>query len=142
MGMIVSGYRGELVIQGDLTTRWTHWFVSMCFFSYVVYTLLIGLADATNAEGPKGEGDAEERAVGDLHQLVHLPDRVPLPHAWHPRRPRGGRNSGWLLRLGRYLEVPGWPDDLPDHHLQVSERREERTPLRRTIAERRVCISV
>jgi bacteriorhodopsin len=48
--MIVSGYRGELVIQGDLTTRWTHWFVSMCFFSYVVYTLLIGLADATNAE--------------------------------------------------------------------------------------------
>jgi len=48
--MIVSGYRGELVIQGDLTTRWTHWFVSMLFFSYVVYTLLIGLADATNAE--------------------------------------------------------------------------------------------
>jgi len=48
--MIVSGYRGELVIQGDLTTRWTHWFVSMIFFSYVVYTLLIGLADATNAE--------------------------------------------------------------------------------------------
>jgi len=48
--MIVSGYRGELVIQGDLTTRWVHWFVSMTFFSYVVYTLLIGLADATNAE--------------------------------------------------------------------------------------------
>jgi bacteriorhodopsin len=48
--MIISGYRGELVIQGDLTTRWTHWFVSMLFFSYVVYTLLIGLADATNAE--------------------------------------------------------------------------------------------
>merc|ERR1719352_1318959 len=34
--MIVSGYRGELVIQGDLSTRWTHWFVSMLFFSYVV----------------------------------------------------------------------------------------------------------
>jgi len=48
--MIVSGYRGELVISGDLSTRWAHWFVSMCFFSYVVYTLLIGLAGATNSE--------------------------------------------------------------------------------------------
>merc|ERR1712023_348616 len=48
--MIVSGYRVELVIAGDLSSRWIHWFISMCFFSYVVYTLLIGLADATNAE--------------------------------------------------------------------------------------------
>merc|ERR1712006_37607 len=48
--MIVSGYRGELVIAGDLRSRWIPWAISMCFFSYVVYTLLIGLADATNAE--------------------------------------------------------------------------------------------
>merc|ERR1711998_136507 len=48
--MIVSGYQGELVISGDLSVRWVHWFVSMCFFLYVVYTLLIGLAQATNAE--------------------------------------------------------------------------------------------
>merc|ERR550514_797010 len=55
--MIVSGYRGELTISGDLSTRWIHWFVSMCFFSYVVYTLLIGLADATNSEpDPKVKG--------------------------------------------------------------------------------------
>merc|ERR1711871_357166 len=55
--MIISGYRGELVIAGDLSSRWIHWFISMFFFSYVVYTLLIGLADATNAEpDPKVKG--------------------------------------------------------------------------------------
>merc|ERR1712205_196812 len=48
--MIISGYRGELVISGDLSTRWEHWFISMFFFSYVVYELLIGLANATNSE--------------------------------------------------------------------------------------------
>jgi len=48
--MIISGYRGELVISGDLSTRWMHWFISMFFFSYVVYELLIGLANATNSE--------------------------------------------------------------------------------------------
>jgi len=48
--MIVSGYKGELVVSGDLSPRWVSWFISMMFFSYVVYTLLIGLADATNSE--------------------------------------------------------------------------------------------
>merc|ERR1712054_434700 len=48
--MIVSGYQGELVVVGDLTPRWISWCISMCFFLYVVYTLLIGLAEATNAE--------------------------------------------------------------------------------------------
>jgi len=56
--MIVSGYQGELVISGDLSVRWVHWFVSMCFFLYVVYTLLIGLAQATNAE--------EDQEIRDL----------------------------------------------------------------------------
>jgi len=48
--MIVSGYKGELVITGDLTPRWISWCISMSFFLYTVYTLLIGLAQATNAE--------------------------------------------------------------------------------------------
>merc|ERR1719305_630580 len=34
--MIVSGYQGELVISGDLSPRWAHWFISMCFFLYIV----------------------------------------------------------------------------------------------------------
>jgi len=48
--MIVSGYYGELVITGDLTPRWMCWFISMMFFLYIVYELLVGLSDATNSE--------------------------------------------------------------------------------------------
>jgi len=48
--MIVSGYYGELVVTGDLTPRWMCWFLSMMFFLYIVYELLVGLADATNNE--------------------------------------------------------------------------------------------
>merc|ERR1711988_572697 len=48
--MIVSGYYGELVVTGDLTPRWVCWALSMCFFLYIVYELLVGLAAATAAE--------------------------------------------------------------------------------------------
>merc|ERR1711941_169247 len=44
--MIASGYYGELVITGDLTPRWACWFFSMCFFLYIVFELLVGLAAA------------------------------------------------------------------------------------------------
>merc|ERR1711871_1875417 len=48
--MIVSGYYGELVVTGDLTPRWACWFLSMSFFLYIVYELLVGLSAATNSE--------------------------------------------------------------------------------------------
>jgi len=48
--MICSGYYGELVVTGDLTPRWGCWFLSMCFFLYIVYELLVGLSAATNME--------------------------------------------------------------------------------------------
>merc|ERR1712187_220962 len=48
--MIVSGYYGELVVSGDLTPRWVCWFLSMGFFLYIVYELLVGLAAATKSE--------------------------------------------------------------------------------------------
>jgi len=48
--MIVSGYYGELVVTGDLTPRWICWALSMCFFLYIVYELLVGLAAATASE--------------------------------------------------------------------------------------------
>jgi len=48
--MIVSGYYGELVVTGNLTPRWMCWFLSMSFFLYIVYELLVGLAGATNSE--------------------------------------------------------------------------------------------
>jgi len=48
--MIVSGYYGELTVTGDLTPRWICWFISMLFFLYIVYELLVGLSAATNSE--------------------------------------------------------------------------------------------
>merc|ERR550519_2672158 len=48
--MIVSGYYGELYITGDLSMRWNCWFLSMAFFLYIVYELLVGLSAATNSE--------------------------------------------------------------------------------------------
>jgi len=48
--MIISGYYGELVVTGDLTPRWACWFLSMMFFLYIVYELLVGLAAATASE--------------------------------------------------------------------------------------------
>merc|ERR1719152_285404 len=48
--MIVSGYYGELVVTGDLTPRWKCWGLSMLFFLYIVFELLIGLSAATNSE--------------------------------------------------------------------------------------------
>merc|ERR1711893_198072 len=51
--MIVSGYYGELVVTGDLTPRWACWFLSMAFFLYIVYELLVGLAAATEQEPDK-----------------------------------------------------------------------------------------
>merc|ERR1711897_25937 len=48
--MIVSGYYGELVVTGDLSPRWTCWFVSMAFFLYIAYELLVGLSAATASE--------------------------------------------------------------------------------------------
>merc|ERR1711976_969252 len=48
--MIVSGYYGELVVTGDLTPRWVCWFISMGFFLYIVYEILVGLAAATASE--------------------------------------------------------------------------------------------
>merc|ERR1712238_242210 len=49
--MIILGYPGELVTNADsLGTRWSYWGGAMIPFVYIVYTLLIGLGDATNSE--------------------------------------------------------------------------------------------
>jgi len=48
--MIVSGYYGELVVTGNLAPRWGCWFLSMLFFNYIVYELLVGLSAATASE--------------------------------------------------------------------------------------------
>merc|ERR1712061_232179 len=62
--MIVSGYYGELTISGDLTPRWICWALSMCFFLYIVYELLVGLSAATNSEAnPEIKGKIQTAQV-------------------------------------------------------------------------------
>merc|ERR1712216_409973 len=62
--MIVSGYYGELVVSGDLTPRWVCWALSMCFFLYIVYELLVGLSAATNSEAnPEIKGKIQTAQV-------------------------------------------------------------------------------
>jgi len=41
--MILLGYPGELIIEGDLSQCWLWWAAAMLPFLYVVYTLLVGL---------------------------------------------------------------------------------------------------
>merc|ERR1711871_1028458 len=49
--MITLGYPGELILEKDkLGTRWVYWALAMIPFVYIVYTLVIGLANATNSE--------------------------------------------------------------------------------------------
>merc|ERR1712196_241306 len=43
------GY-GELTVTGDLSMRWNCWYLSMAFFLYIVYELLVGLSAATASE--------------------------------------------------------------------------------------------
>jgi bacteriorhodopsin len=49
--MIILGYPGELLMdKDDLGTRWGYWTAAMIPFLYIVYTLLVGLGDATDSE--------------------------------------------------------------------------------------------
>lgn len=49
--MILLGYPGELVLETTaLGVRWIYWTLAMLPFVYIVWTLLVGLAAATNSE--------------------------------------------------------------------------------------------
>merc|ERR1719345_475699 len=48
--MIILGYPGELIINGDLSMRWKFWGLAMLPFCYIVFELLVGLATARNSE--------------------------------------------------------------------------------------------
>merc|ERR1712039_759418 len=118
--MIVSGYYGELTVTGDLSARWKCWFLSMAFFLYIVFELLVGLNGATQSESDpqiKKKIQLAQQVNGD--QLVHIPDCVPLPHVRHHCRERRRRHPDRLLCIGHHLQVRRWPLDLPDHLCQV-----------------------
>merc|ERR1712031_23614 len=46
--MILNGYPGET--SGDPSTRWCFWFLSMLPFTYIVYTLFVGLKESQEAQ--------------------------------------------------------------------------------------------
>lgn len=49
--MIILGYPGELLLEEDqILVRLFFWAIAMIPFLYIVYTLLVGLAGATNSE--------------------------------------------------------------------------------------------
>jgi len=48
--MIILGYPGENIVEGDLSARWQYWALAMLPFCYIVYELLVGLAGATASE--------------------------------------------------------------------------------------------
>jgi len=48
--MIILGYPGELIVEGNLGVRWLFWFLAMLPFCSIVYELLVGLAAATSSE--------------------------------------------------------------------------------------------
>jgi len=60
--MIILGYPGELIVEGDLSTRWMYWALAMMPFLYIVYELLVGLAAATQAETDPAVKDLVFRA--------------------------------------------------------------------------------
>jgi len=48
--MIATGYPGELVVTGDLSTRAMCFFISFMFFLFIVFKLLVGLKGAIATE--------------------------------------------------------------------------------------------
>merc|ERR1711862_361418 len=103
--MIVSGYYGELVVTGDLTPRWVGWFLSMGFFLYIVYELLVGLAAATASD------------AGD--QLVHVPSCLLVPNVRLFGSESNRVHPGRLLRQRHYFQVRSWLGYLSDLLRQV-----------------------
>merc|ERR1712051_470443 len=63
--MIVLGYPGELIVEGNLMTRWFYWFCAMLPFCYIVYELLVGLSAATASE-------QDEQVSGLTYPVVYI----------------------------------------------------------------------
>merc|ERR1712048_673866 len=94
--MIVSGYYGELTVVGDLTPRWVCWFLSMTFFCYIVFELLVGLAGATNDE-------ADETVRGKIKnaQLMTVVSWCTYPVVYlFPMLQIGGANAVVAVQVG------------------------------------------
>merc|ERR1712118_532561 len=119
--MIVSGYYGELVITGDLTPRWMCWFISMMFFLYIVYELLVGLSEATNSEAdPVIKGKIQTAQVMTVISWCTYPVVYLFPmlgiNAAHAVM---GIQIGYCV--SDIISKWSWSGHLPDHIREVHE---------------------
>merc|ERR1739845_58811 len=86
--MIVSGYYGELTLTGDMGPRWKCWGLSMCFFLYIVYELLVGLSAATeNEQNPEIKSKIKLAQVMTViswctYPIVYLFPMMKISAAW------------------------------------------------------------
>merc|ERR1712039_700411 len=117
--MIVSGYYGELTVTGDLTPRWVCWGLSMSFFLYIVYELLVGLSAATNDEAdPVVKGKIQSAQLMTVVSWCTYPVVYLFPML-HQRSACRCRYPDWLLYIRHYLQVRSRAADLPNHVCKV-----------------------
>merc|ERR1712014_327440 len=120
--MIVSGYYGELTVTGDLTPRWICWFLSMMFFLYIVYELLVGLSAATNSEAdPNIQGKIRTAQIMTVISWCTYPIVYLFPML--------GINAAQAvvsIQIGYcasdIISKCGWTPHLPDHLCKVQQR--------------------
>jgi len=97
--MIATGYYGELTMVGSMTPRWLCWFVSMLFFCYIVFELLVGLSGATN-----NETDETVRGKIKNAQLMTVISWCTYPVVYlFPMLHVGGANAVVAVQIGYSL---------------------------------------
>ena len=79
--MIILGYPGELIIEGDLSVRWMWWGLAMLPFLYVVYTLLIGLKGAIDSES--NPAVASKLSMVCWATVLSWVTNASVPNTWH-----------------------------------------------------------
>merc|ERR1719405_106447 len=103
--MIILGYPGELIIEGDLSLRFIFWALAMIPFLYVVYTLLVGLKGAIASEGnPKVAAMLTQVCWATVISWCTYPVVYLFPMLGFGG-PNGGRHPARLLRLRHHLQV-------------------------------------
>jgi len=118
--MIVSGYYGELVVTGDLTPRWVCWFLSMSFFLYIVYELLVGLAAATASEAdPQIAKKIHTAQVMTVISWCTYPIVYLFPNVRLFCSQSSGVHSSGLLHFRHHLQMRSRLGYLPDLLRQV-----------------------
>merc|ERR1711865_694991 len=117
--MILLGYPGELIVNGDLGNRWFYWGAAMIPFCYIVNELLFGLAEATASESNGKIKALISRAQTWTLQLAHVPCRLRVPNDRFLGSKGCGCHPVWVLRVGHHFEVRGGIDHLQHHEGKV-----------------------